>query len=467
MDPTVAKRMAKELIGQTIDGWLIKEHRGDGKSALVFEAEKDGGSYAVKVFDPDLIQRYGKKAQLERIRRECSLIGKHHPNLVRIYGGGECTDTGHLYVAMELVESQNLADCLDQIPHDNVAHIIQQVAAAARFLEELGLVHRDIKPENISISTDYQKATLLDLGVLRPFGNSELTDDDARPFIGTLRYSSPEFLTRTEEDTIEGWRAVTYYQLGATLHDMIMKQPLFQDFSEPYAVLVDAVNTKQPLIQSIEVHPDLVVLAQNCLLKRPQARLDLISWDDFNLSSDGQSAVESARARVCKRNQAAQSHTKTSGKSEQAIYKRLSNRIATMIDSIIRDECTGESAFPRMEIRKCFNDQPHVEVIYDSSPHTGLLRQLLVRVYWSVVDVSSKSVQISVSACLLPSYECECLPPTSTIIYGGPIDSPTMTQEIKGVLWCAVDKAQAQATSAQETDDFYWLDICKQVGEVD
>jgi hypothetical protein len=40
--------------------------------------------------------------------------------------------------------------------------------------------------------------------VLHPFGDSGLTDEDARVFIETLKYSFPEFLLRNEKDTLEG-----------------------------------------------------------------------------------------------------------------------------------------------------------------------------------------------------------------------------------------------------------------------
>jgi hypothetical protein len=68
---------------------------------------------------------------------------------------------------------------------------------------------------------------VMDFGVIRPVGEPGITDGDQRPFIGTLQYSSPEFLFRTEADTPEGWRALTFYQLGAVLHDLIMRQRIF------------------------------------------------------------------------------------------------------------------------------------------------------------------------------------------------------------------------------------------------
>jgi serine/threonine protein kinase len=188
--------MSQELIGRRVGGWLIHRFLGAGKSAVVFEAERDRTRGALKLFDPELVERFGKATQLARIERERSLIGKHHLHLVQVLDGGECAESGHLYVAMELIDAPHLGSSLTLVPRDKIATILRQIASAARFLEEKGLAHRDIKPDNIAILTDFSRAVLLDLGVLRPFGDSSLTDEDAGVFVGTLRYSSPEFRGR-------------------------------------------------------------------------------------------------------------------------------------------------------------------------------------------------------------------------------------------------------------------------------
>ena len=74
---------------------------GAGKTALVLKAEKAGQAAALKIFDPDLIKKYGESTQLGRIEREKGLIGQSHPHAVRILDGGKCIATKHLFVAME------------------------------------------------------------------------------------------------------------------------------------------------------------------------------------------------------------------------------------------------------------------------------------------------------------------------------------------------------------------------------
>jgi serine/threonine protein kinase len=186
MDSAIAARLAGELVGTEIGGWKALSFLGAGKSALVLKAEKAGRFAALKVFDHDLIQKCGETTQLGRIEREKSLIGKPHENLVRIFDGGKCSVTGRLFVAMEYIPAKDLSQLLTAVPRDKIRSLISQLAQATRFLHEQELAHRDIKPSNIAVSDDFQHLTLLDLGVLRPFGEAGLTDTDGQRFVGTL-----------------------------------------------------------------------------------------------------------------------------------------------------------------------------------------------------------------------------------------------------------------------------------------
>jgi serine/threonine protein kinase len=297
MDSAQAKIFADSLIGTTVGGWTIDATFGNGKSAVVFSAEKDGIKGALKVFHPELIERYGRDVQLVRIDREKSLIGKSHPHLVKILDGGACSITEHLFVVMERLPYKNLHDARSAIPPERYGTIISQVASAARFLEDLGLAHRDIKPENIVVTDDSERAILLDLGVLLPVGLSNLTDAFRRPFIGTLRYSSPEFLDRREQDTTEGWRAVTFYQMGAVLHDLIMQKSLFEEASDPFTILVDAVRHTSPPISG--GNANLMHLARKALIKNPHTRLEMVKWSDFeNAGNPLTTSFEDHRKRI-------------------------------------------------------------------------------------------------------------------------------------------------------------------------
>jgi len=148
---------------------------------------------ALKIFDPELVERVGTDVQAARIERELALRDKEHPHLVRILDGGQCGRTRLFFVAMEFLLGQPLAKVLQSLPRERIWPLISQVASAARFLEQLNLVHRDIKPDNVFVNDDLQHACLLDWAL---FGNwrTGLTDGGQKPFLGTSQYSSPEFL---------------------------------------------------------------------------------------------------------------------------------------------------------------------------------------------------------------------------------------------------------------------------------
>jgi eukaryotic-like serine/threonine-protein kinase len=187
MDEVKAKELEKTLAGKMVDDWKIESLISNGKSAAVFRAKGPSGKVAVKIFDDDLILRYGDDTQIARIEREQELVGKRHPNLVQILGGGFDSQTRNHYVVMELLDGPNLKECLQEIPVEKIPILIDQLASAARFLEEEGYVHRDIKPENIVLLENFGRAVLLDLGVLRPLSGSDITDSDGiQAFIGTL-----------------------------------------------------------------------------------------------------------------------------------------------------------------------------------------------------------------------------------------------------------------------------------------
>jgi len=87
MDRVKAEILEKALVGNLIQGWTIRSLISNGKSAAVFLADGKDGEVAVKVFDTELIARYGDDTQFARIDRERELIGKSHP------WGGALRDT--------------------------------------------------------------------------------------------------------------------------------------------------------------------------------------------------------------------------------------------------------------------------------------------------------------------------------------------------------------------------------------
>jgi len=268
--------------------WELTDFLGAGATAATFEIKTADGLRALKIYAPSFLK--GKRG--EQVRRRFELVVEHlkaHncPHLIQVYEGGEVKKT--LYMLMQRAPGQCLAKVLKLVPPGNIRTIVHQIATAAKFLEEeKGLCHRDIKSDNIVISNDFANAVLLDLGVVRWLDEEGVgTDHEGQlPFVATAQYSSPEYMFRLSPPGLNLWRGLTFYQLGGLIHDLVMKERLFQDVvqrsSENRYLIAYAVATQIPSITHDGSVPiDLVLLAQRALEKDAARRLASVEWSDF------------------------------------------------------------------------------------------------------------------------------------------------------------------------------------------
>jgi serine/threonine protein kinase len=287
MDSAQAELFAEELRGRGgAAGWKLTDLLGYGKSAVVMRGIRGEDSAAVKIFHRGLIERYGLNAQLQRVEREKSLIGRSHDNLVKIIDGGQCPATGLIFVAMEFVQGVSLASALNRVPREHIPALTEQLARAAKQLEDWNIGHRDIKPGNIQLLPDMSALKLLDFGVMKPIGDNSATEQQpTRGFIGTHQYGPPEMIHGREEDTVDGWRAITFYQIGAVMHDLILRVELFAEAAaRTPAELIAAIDSDEVVVSAEDMDLAICNLASRCLLKAPQDRLRLVSWQDFFFS---------------------------------------------------------------------------------------------------------------------------------------------------------------------------------------
>jgi serine/threonine protein kinase len=280
MDRYKSLELEKILKGTKLNDYKVIEFINNGKSAAVFKAEKSGKFFALKIFDNEMIERFGHEIQTRRIEQEILLKNHSIENLVKIYEGGKATvdEQQYYYIIMELIEGCNLKDYIskNQYNQDFIVKVLNRlIITTEQLLIQKNIVHRDIKPENIMINQEGE-IILMDLGVLKFIGATSLSDEDEVSFVGTLRYAPPEFLLRNEENSIQGWKAVNLYQIGATLHDLIMKYELFKD-EIPYSKLVLAINQVYPVIECKNLSYEIIQMARNMLAKEWKKRLQLVT----------------------------------------------------------------------------------------------------------------------------------------------------------------------------------------------
>ena len=277
---------------EDLEGYGAPEFLDAGGSAAVFKVPTPTGARAFKVFDPALITDGEDSADRRRLELQRQLIGHDCPYLIQTYKVEN--DMGTAFVEMEFVDWPQLKKQIHAIPDENVPDLIGQLVDAVKYLEQKGIVHRDIKPENIHISNDFKSLVLLDLGVVREFepepGRPSTDNEKQRLFLATAQYSSPEYLFRLDEPSPRLWKGLNIYQVGAVLHDLIMRRQLFSEEIELKNrwLRARAVLTKTPSFD--EGNPQrlsqLKALSARCLAKSLDTRLQTVTWDDFILENN-------------------------------------------------------------------------------------------------------------------------------------------------------------------------------------
>lgn len=212
-----------ELLGTTIDGYLVQRVIGRGGAGVVFLALQVslGRQVALKTLDleaePDL-------GSAQRFEREMSVhLGLSHPNLVTFLDRGRFR--GQPYFVMELVEGGTLGDRLGRGPlsMDEALDCLRQLALGLGYLHACGIIHRDLKPGNVLVG-DANLFKITDFGLAR---HQEMTAITAHgELLGTLGFIAPELFVGSKASP-----ASDMYSMGAILYQMLLRRPHIESSS--------------------------------------------------------------------------------------------------------------------------------------------------------------------------------------------------------------------------------------------
>lgn len=173
---------------------------------------------ALKVLRRDITS--GSQA-VQRLRDEAKLLSQlDHPAILKVHD--LVVLEGRVTLVTELVDGQDLDDCLPQMPLRPILEVISRVAGALHAAsEDLELVHRDVKPSNIRISR-HGDVKLLDFGIARSDAVTREARTATDALIGSPPYMAPErFLDGTPRV------ASDVFALGAVLFEGIAQSRLF------------------------------------------------------------------------------------------------------------------------------------------------------------------------------------------------------------------------------------------------
>ncbi len=293
-DANPANAGPREALPGRIGHYAITRKLGEGGMGIVYAArdQRLQRTVALKTMSSLADDETARKRFWREARAAASI---NHPNVCQIHEIGE--DAGTLFIAMELLEGESLADRLRSGPLrvSEAVPIALGVLSALSALHSEGLIHRDLKPSNVFLTPHGVK--LLDFGLARP--QLEHSPDLAAGLtrtgvlIGTPNYMAPEQAMGEAVDARSD-----LFAIGAIMFEMLAGRQAFGG-----RTIVDTlhatVHEQPPALTGSPAIAAVDRLIRRALAKRPEERF--ASAEEFGeelgeLRPDGGDTRAMARA---------------------------------------------------------------------------------------------------------------------------------------------------------------------------
>ena len=222
---------------------------------------------AVKRVRMDIFTEPAQQNELrERTVREAKVAAKlKHPHIVTVFDVVDRPDMS--FIIMEYIEGRTLARVLKdegRLSLDETIWILGQAASALDFAHRKGVVHRDVKPANIMIEASSGVVKVMDFGIAKSDGFSELTA--AGSVLGTPNYMSPE--QARGESTIDF--RTDLFSFGCDVYECLVGQKAFAGSSAVTTML--AIVNEPPRAfdnEALGLHSNIADILQRALAKDP------------------------------------------------------------------------------------------------------------------------------------------------------------------------------------------------------
>jgi len=252
-----------------IGKYEIVREIGKGAMGLVYEGRDPhiGRKVAIKTIRFDSLSDHHAQAEMQkRFMREAQSAGNlHHPQIVTIYEVGE--DEGLLYIAMEYIEGQSLAQLLSakvKFTPEDAAALVGQVGEALDYAHRRSVIHRDVKPANILVDAD-GRPRLVDFGIAH-LPTSTITHTGMA--MGTPSYMAPEQIAGQKVDG-----RADVFSLGVILYELLtLEKPFPGDNMTTIIYKIVHENPRPPREINHSLPEKLAAAVDKALAKNPAAR---------------------------------------------------------------------------------------------------------------------------------------------------------------------------------------------------
>jgi len=256
--------------GSTIGRYEIVREIGRGAMGVVYEARDPvlDRTVALKVIRHFAGGDLARTLE-ERFLAEARVAARlQHPGIVVVHDFGVDAASGSMFIALELLRGQTLADLGEKGPVDwpTVMRLVAQVARALHHAHVQGVVHRDVKPANVFVlpSGDVK---VMDFGIAR-LESAQQRLTTAGEFIGTPLYTAPE---QAKHEDVDG--RVDVFSLASVAYSLLTGRAAFLAPTVPAIVHRVVYEEPEPPTRFVPGLPAAVerILAR-ALAKDPDAR---------------------------------------------------------------------------------------------------------------------------------------------------------------------------------------------------
>ena len=204
-----------------VDGYrIVRELHASARSRISLAVDPEGGGLVVlKAPGTDL------QADLDHLERfmleEWIARRLSSPHVLKPYP--RTRERRFLYLAMEYIEGQTLAQWMTDQPDadiETVRGIVEQIARGLQAFHRMEMLHQDLRPQNIMIDKT-GTVKIIDFGSVSVAGVDERASPGARSSIlGTLQYTAPEYFVGdpgTERSDLYSLGVIAYQMLSGRL----------------------------------------------------------------------------------------------------------------------------------------------------------------------------------------------------------------------------------------------------------